>query len=422
MCGSAGAIHLAGRGALRSHALTERLILELSVVIVGASLLAVAAQLLRQPLIVAYIAAGFLLGPHSPVPALRLVQEADFIRGAGGLGLVLLLFLLGIVLHPGRLLRIFRQASLVTLCSSSTFFVAGLGVTVGVMALAPKTFGLTLGQALFIGCTTAFSSTLLVVKLLPTRRLHESAVGTLAIGVLIVQDLLAIMILVVMASVSMASGGASAGLAWRLPAGLGMLVAAFPAEQYGLRRLMRRIETFPELLFIVSVAWCLALSEGAEQLGFSREIGAFVAGLALARSPVSLYIWEKVSPLRDFFVVLLFFSLGALVEVNAGMVPVLLLAALLALVFVLLKPYLFRLFLRLFKTPRALAEEAGWRLGQCSEFGLVIAFLARAQGLIGREAFDLILIATLLSFLVSTYVVVLKYPTPLGVSERLHQT
>ena len=400
--------------------MTEQLILELAVVIVTAAALAVIAHFSRQPLIVAYIAAGILFGPHSPVPALRLVTQSEFIRGTGELGLVLLLFLLGMVLHPGRLIQIFRQASLVTLCSAATFFAVGFGVTEGVARLAPESFSLTLLEKVFIGCATAFSSTLLVVKLLPTRRLHESEVGTLAIGILIFEDLLAIGVLLAMGAGQTGVGGSSA--AWRLPLGVVMLVASFFVEQHGLRRLMRHAQGYPELLFIISLGWCLLLAEGAEHLGFSREVGAFVAGLALARSPLSLYIWDKVAPLRDFFIVLLFFSLGALVNLESDDVAgVVLLAALLALVLALAKPYLFRLALRISGARPALAREAGWRLGQTSEFGLVIAFLALDQGLIGRMAFELILIAMLLSFLVSTYVVVLKYPSPLGVTEAMRQ-
>ena len=401
--------------------MTEQLILELGVVIVASAALAVAAHFLRQPLIVAYIAAGILFGPHSPVPALRLVTQSEFIRGTGELGLVLLLFLLGIVLHPGRLLQIFRQASFVTLCSASAFFLVGFGVTAGLSHLAPESFPLTLLEKVFIGCAMAFSSTLLVVKLLPTRRLHESEVGTLAIGILIIEDLIAIVVLLVMGAAG-AIGTGQVGAHWRLPIGIVMLVASFFVEQHGLRRLMRHAQGYPELLFVMSLGWCLLLAEGAEHLGFSREIGAFVAGLALARSPLSLYIWEKVSPLRDFFIVLLFFSLGALVNLESNdVVGVVLLAALLAFVLALAKPYLFRLALRISGARPALASEAGWRLGQMSEFGLVIAFLALDQGLIGRMAFELILIAMLLSFLVSTYVVVLKYPSPLGVTEAMHQ-
>jgi len=399
--------------------LTESLILELAVVIAGAAALALVAHALRQPLIVAYIAAGFLLGPHSPVPGLARVEQTEFIRAAGALGLVLLLFLLGMVLHPGRLLRFFREASLVTLCSATTFFAAGVGAAAAFRWAVPETVGLTWTETVLVGCATAFSSTLLVVKLLPTRRLHESAVGTLAIGILIVEDVLAIGILVAMAVAG--PGQTFASIGWRLPVGLVMLAAAFPAEQYVVRRLMRRVERYPELLFIVGLAWCFALAEGAEALGFSREIGAFVAGLALARSPMSLYLWEKVAPLRDFFVVLLFFSLGALVDVTAVSAAALGLAAVLAAGFALLKPTVFRLLLRAVGTEPPMAREAGWRLGQCSEFGLVIAFLALDQDLIGELAMEVILTATLLSFLVSTYVVVNKYPSPLGVSDKMQQ-
>jgi len=399
--------------------MSDGLILELAVVMIGAAALAVLAGVARQPIIIAYVLAGVLFGPHSPWPVLRMVQHIDFIRNAGALGLVLLLFLLGMVLHPDRLLKMFRQASLTTLATSVAFFGIGFAAVAGVSAAAPAVYPLTAIEAVYVGFAVAFSSTLLVVKLLPTRRLHESAVGTMAIGILIVQDALAILVLMVMAFWTAAKGG-DTGVYWKVPLGLGMLAAAFPVEQYVLRRLMRKVETYPELLLVLSLAWCLLFAEGARGLGFSREIGAFVAGLAIARSPISLYIWEKVAPLRDFFIVLLFFSLGALVNV-ADMLAVLPLAAGLALALAVLKPRLFRAALRIEGAPRALAREAGWRLGQSSEFALVIAFLALKLGHIGQTAFELILVTTLLSFIISTYVVVLKYPTPLGVSEGLRQ-
>ena len=399
--------------------MSEGLILELAVVMIGAAILAVVADVARQPIIIAYVLAGVLFGPHSPWPALRLVQHIDFIRNAGALGLVLLLFMLGMVLHPDRLMKMFKKASFTTLATSLAFFGIGFAVVAGASAAAPGVYPLTPAEALYVGFAVAFSSTLLVVKLLPTRRLHESAVGTLAIGILIVQDALAILVLMVMAFSTAAKGG-DASVYWKVPVGLAMLAAAFPVEQYALRRLMRKVETYPELLLVLSLAWCLLMAEGAANLGFSREIGAFVAGLAIARSPISLYIWEKVAPLRDFFIVLLFFSLGAMVNV-ADTLAVLPLAAVLALVLALVKPRMFQAALRIEGTPRPLAKEAGWRLGQSSEFAFVIAFLALQLGHIGQTAFELILVATLLSFVISTYLVVLKYPTPLGVSEGLRQ-
>ncbi len=401
--------------------MTEQLILELAVVVVGAGLLAAAAHFLRQPLIVAYLAAGFLLGPHSPVPALRLVREETFLRAAGGLGLVLLLFLLGLVLHPERLRRVFRETALVTVSTAAVFFGLVTGAMLVLGRLLPVRLPIDAGDALLIGAAMALSSTLLVVKLLPTRRLHESDVGTLAIGVLIIQDLLAVATLVVLAAVAGTGHDDLPGLAWRMPLGILMLVAAFPAEAWLLRPVMARVEQYTELLFVLGLAWCFALAEGAEHLGFSREIGAFVAGLALARSPLSLYIWERVAPLRDFFIVLLFFSLGAMVDVyTPGMATASAVAAVMAGGLILVKPLVFRTALRAFGEPPALAREAGWRLGQASEFGLVIAFLARDRGLIGLQVFELILVAALLSFALSTYIVVYRYPTPLGVSREMH--
>ena len=200
--------------------------------------LAVAADFLKQPIIIAYILAGLVFGPHGPWPPLRLATHTEFIEGAGRFGLILLLFMLGIVLHPNRLGQIFRQASLVVAITSPVFFLIGFGTAVGISRAAPAQFPLTLTDAFYIGVAASFSSTLLAVKLLPTRRLHESAVGTLTIGILIMQDVLAIIILIAMNASSMAAAGAETGVYWKVPLGLVLLAAAFPVEQYILRPLI----------------------------------------------------------------------------------------------------------------------------------------------------------------------------------------
>ncbi len=175
-----------------------------------------------------------------------------------------------------------------------------------------------------------------------------------------------------------------------------------------------------EYVFLIAIGWCLGLAELAAVMGLSHEIGAFIAGITLATSPVSWFIAESLKPLRDFFLVLFFFSMGAGLEL--GMLDdILLPAAILALLMLSIKAPVFNFLLRkVGENPRR-SKEAGARLGQLSEFSLLLAVLAQDRGEIGSEASYLIQLATLLTFLVSTYVVVLRYPTPIALSDKLRK-
>ena len=155
-------------------------------------------------------------------------------------------------------------------------------------------------------------------------------------------------------------------------------------------------------------------------LGLSAEIGAFIAGVTLASSPISRFIAENLKPLRDFFLVLFFFSLGA--GFDLGMIEeVMLPALLLAGVMMLLKPQVFRRLLLRTGESEKRSHEVGYRLGQMSEFSLLLAVLAADMSVISSEASYLIQLATLLTFLVSSYVVVLRFPTPIAVTDALRR-
>jgi len=155
-------------------------------------------------------------------------------------------------------------------------------------------------------------------------------------------------------------------------------------------------------------------------MGLSAEIGAFIAGVTLASSPIALFIAESLKPLRDFFLVLFFFSLGA--GFDLGMIEeVLLPAVLLAAALMLAKPVVFRYLLQRTGESEQRSREVGYRLGQMSEFSLLLAVLAADLHVIGNQASYLIQLATLLTFLVSSYLVVLRFPTPIAVSDELRR-
>ena len=373
----------------------------------GGAIIAGLALFARQSMLVAYIALGVLVGPWG----IGLIEDATTAQGIGEIGIIFLLYLLGLNLHPQKLARMMREATVVTLGSSLVFAVAGLGV-----ALA---FGFTVAEALVIGALSMFSSTIIGLKLLPTTTLHHRHTGEIIISVLLLQDVIAIVLLLGLDAASRPS--LTAGDAARLAAALPAVVAtSVIMERWVLTPLIRRFDTIREYIFLVAIGWCLGVAQLGYAMGLSHEIGAFVAGVALARSPVATFIAESLKPLRDFFLVMFFFALGAGFPIPV-LAEVALPAACLGGLMLVLKPAVFRWLLRREDESSRLSMEIGVRLGQLSEFSLLIAVIASRGGLIGPNAAYTIHTATLLTFIVSSYLIMLRYPTPIAVTEALRR-
>lgn len=210
-----------------------------------------------------------------------------------------LLFLLGLNLQPQDLLHMVRKTTLVTLLSSAVFFVVGFAV-----ALA---FGMTLMESALVGGAVTFSSTIIGLKLLPTTILHHQHTGEVIVSILLLQDLLAIVLLLV---VQGSSGGSMPllellKLLGALPA---LVLLAWLGERYLLLPLIQRFDRIQEYIFLMAIGWCLGMAELGQLMGLSVEIGAFIAGVTLASSPIALFIADSLKPLRDFFLVLFFSS------------------------------------------------------------------------------------------------------------------
>ena len=385
----------------------ENLLFHLFLIFSGAAALATLALFARQALIIAYILLGLLLGPA----LLNAVPDPALIARIADIGIIFLLFLLGLNLHPQKLFALFRGTLLVTAASAAPF--AAVGAAVAVAA------GLDGREALVVGVAMTFSSTIVGLKLLPTTVLHHQHTGELIISILLLQDIVAILCLLLL---EVGTPGALSGL--RVLATLAALPALVLAtrwlETHLVERLFRRFGTIQEYIFLLAIGWCLGIAEGAHLLGLSAEMGAFIAGVSIAASPISTFIAERLKPLRDFFLVLFFFALGAGLDLG-GMGGILLPALALAGVLLALKPWVFRWLLMRTGEDAARSLEVGVRLGQLSEFSLLIAVLAASEGVIGTRAALLIQAATLVSFLVSPYLIVLRYPTPIAVSERLRR-
>ena len=385
----------------------DPLVYTLFLIFSGAALVATLALYARQALLVAYILLGVLLGPSVS----GLVDDPLLIKEIGSIGIMFLLFLLGLNMPPAKLLPLLKEATWVTGSSSLVFALSGFSLA--------WLLGFGLLESALIGVAVTFSSTIIGLKLLPDTVLHHRRTGEIIISILLVQDVLAIVVLLLLQATDRGD----------LPyANLLLLAASLPlifGLSYALARfvlmpLIARFDQIQEYIFLMAIGWCLGISQLAVGLGLSHEIGAFIAGVALATHPISLFISERLKPLRDFFLILFFFSIGA--GFDTGMLEEIIVPALLLSALILLgKPLLFRFLLRRSGESSGRASEVGVRLGQISEFSLLIAVLALQQAVIGEQASYLIQLSTLITFMVSSYAIVRRYPTPSAVSDRLRR-
>ena len=199
-----------------------------------------------------------------------------------------------------------------------------------------------------------------------------------------------------------------------------IILVAYVLERYIVIKLIQRFDQIHEYIFLLAIAWCLGIAELAVYFGLSYEIGAFIAGVTLASSPIAFFITERLKPLRDFFLVIFFFSLGASFKISA-LGGIILPAAVLALFVILLKPMIFTRLLTRAGEKTTISREVGFRLGQASEFSLLIAVLAVDSRFIGEVTSNLIQLTTLITFIISSYIIVFNYPTPIAVSDKLRR-
>jgi len=379
----------------------------LFLIFVGAAVFATLALYARQSLIIGYIVLGMVLGPWG----LAWVSDTELIQDISNIGIIFLLFLLGLNLNPRKLIDLLRQTTFVTLLTSAVF--ASIGWAIASLA------GYNTSNAVIIGVACMFSSTIIGLKLLPTTVLHHKHTGEVIVSVLLLQDLIAIVVLLAFQAVSSDSNTVLelAKLVVLLPALIGL---AWALERYVLMVLFFKFDRIQEYVFLLALAWCLGIAQLAHSIGFSYETGAFIAGITVANSPIALFIAESLKPLRDFFLVLFFFALGAGLNISV-LDQIWLPAVALGIVMLLVKPVVFRFALRKVSETNKLGWETGFRLGQMSEFSLLIVFVALQSALIEPSAVYFVQLATLVTFVGSSYSIVLRYPTPVAVSDRLRR-
>jgi Kef-type K+ transport system membrane component KefB len=385
----------------------DSIVFSLFLIFFGAAMIATIAMTMRQSLIIAYIVVGLLIGPSG----FSLIHDPLLIQNIANVGIIFLLFLLGLNLNPKELYRMARETSVVTGVSSLLLVLSGY--------LFSQLFGFSLVESLIIGSALIFSSTIIGLKLIPTTVLHHQHTGEIIISVLLLQDIIAIILLLVL------DGSAGESFNWinliKPLVTLPMLVlATWLIERYLLIRLIRSFDRIQEYIFLLAIGWCLGVAEAAEVIGLSYEIGAFIAGVSIATSPIALFIAESLKPLRDFFLIIFFVALGA--NFDLSVLNEIWLAALgLTLIALFVKPLLYHFLLRFSRESAGRSIEVAVRLGQMSEFSLLLAVLAVEMNLISEQVSYLIQFATLLSFVVSSTYVVMVYPTPIALSDKLRR-
>lgn len=387
--------------------MTPSLIFYMFLIFTGASVLATVALMTRQSLLVAYIALGVLFGPWG----LQWVSDPDVITHMSDIGIIFLLFLLGLNLDPKSLVHLLKNTMVVTLVSSLIFGILGYGIAYA--------FHYTVVESLVVAACMMFSSTIIGLKLLPTTILHHQRTGEVVISILLLQDIIAILVMMGLDAYG-GAGDVKIKLLVMVLGLPGLFLFCMLFERFVLIKLIAKYDRIQEYIFLLAIGWCLGVAELAADMGLSHEIGAFIAGICIATSPISLFIAESLKPLRDFFLILFFFSLGAALNIQV-LESVIVPTVILAVVMMVMKPIVFRFLLKGTHEAKDRALEIGVRLGQVSEFSLLVAYVAKQQAVIGDSAYYLIQAATILTFILSSYIIVMKYPTPISLSEKLRK-
>ena len=363
---------------------------DIALSILAAWLCGVLAYLTRQPLILAYLIGGFLVGPSG----LKIVESQESIQAIGELGLIFLLFMIGLEIDLKKIMR----AGRVIVVSASFQIAVGSVIGVGFFLAAGMPMGGGRWDALYLGIAAALSSTVIIVKVLYEKRELDTLPGRITLGILVLQDLFVILFLAVQPSL----GDLRIGVVLLSVGRVAVLVmAALLLSRFVLPRLFHKFAELPELVLVGALAWCFFVCELALALQLSREMGALVAGIALSTFPYALDVTAKVTSLRDFFVTLFFVALGMSLPIPNGAI----IATGLVLAAFTVVSRLVTTFIPLYALKQGLRASLlpALNLAQLSEFSLVLLQLGAQAGHLSPDtasaaSFAFVILAVLSSF------------------------
>jgi len=392
----------------------ENVFVEMAAILGIAMLTGIIGQKMRQPLIIMFLATGILAGPSF----LGIIQSYEQIELLAHIGIALLLFIVGLKLD----LNLIRTTGPVALATGlgQIVFTSLIGF---VIAIA---MGMSYLSAAYVSVALTFSSTIIIVKLLSDKKEIDSLHGQIALGFLIVQDIAAILALVGLTTFgSSVSGEGSGYLSFLMigAKGVGLLGAVALLMKYVIPYLTQRLAHSLELLTLFAIAWAVLLGAGSELLGFSKEVGAFLAGVSLASTTYRDSIGARLTSLRDFLLLFFFIDLGA--RLDWSLVGSQLGASLVFSIFVLIgNPLIVLIIMGVMGYRRRTGFLAGLTVAQISEFSLIVAALGLSIGHITRETVGLITLVGVVTIFLSTYMILYSYPlyrvlsSPLKIFEK----
>ncbi len=363
---------------------------ELSLVIVVTAVVSIIMKLIKQPLILGYILSGLIVGPA----ALGLIHSTAMFESFSGIGIALLLFIIGLGMSLGELKRL---GSVVLLTAATTFLtIFSAGFATSTLLGFGKTEAMITGLALF------FSSTIIIVKILTDKKEQNRLHGQIAIGVIVIDDIVATLALLFIVAGKDGGSFQISELVLLAAKSIFLLISLALASTKLIPKIAKYMASNQELLFLFAIAWGFGIATLFERAGFSIEIGALFAGIALASSPYVKEIASRLKPLRDFFVVIFFITLGqsmSLGNIAAGLVPALILSAIVMLV----KPLAVITATGLMGYPKRVAFKAGINLSQISEFSIILVLLATSVGMVRPELSAIITLVAIITIAISTY-------------------
>lgn len=388
-------------------------LLDLAVIMGVATILGIIARLLGQPLLLAYLAAGIVI---SGLGFLQFGQESA-LKTFADLGIMFLLFLVGLEINYTSL-RMVGKASLIVGIGQIILTFA-IGFLIGIL------FGFPLVSSAYIAIALTFSSTIIIVKLLSDKRDINNLYGKISIGLLLVQDFIAILLLIFLSGIEAGNDMLAANLALTVLKGAALFAIMLALGKTLLPAAVRLVGASQELLFLTSIAWVFALVTLVQYIGFSLEIGGFLAGLALANSSEHFEIASRIRPLRDFFIVLFFVILGSFVagsDFSGLSLPIIAFS-----LFVLIgNPLIVLGIMGIMGYRKRTSFLTGITVAQVSEFSLILAALGLRLGHITPQDTALIAATGVISIAISAYMIMYaetlyQWCSPfLGIFQRTH--
>ncbi len=365
--------------------------IELSLVIIITAIISVIMRSLRQPLILGYIISGLVVGPS----ALAVIHSAETFEVFSTLGIALLLFIIGLGMNVSELRKLGRVILYIATASLMTITLIGFG--------ASSILGFSKAESFVMGLALFFSSTIIIVKLLSDKKEQNRLHGQIAIGVILVEDIVATFALLFIAANK--DGGLAVGdVGVLLIKGLLLMAGLIISSTRILPKISRYIASSQELLFLFAISWGFGIAALFKVSGFSIEVGALFAGVALASSPYAQEIGSRLKPLRDFFIVLFFITLGrsmTLTGISDGIIPALILSA----IVIVMKPLTIITTMGILGYAKRVSFKTGINLSQVSEFSIVFTVLAASTGIVGTETNTVITLVAIITIAISAYLI-----------------